>query len=133
MSNDTPKMVGPPGTVMTIEEPITSEAVMMPMVARSIALSSRSPKLSKSLKVQVHSHAAVAGVLDEPRKITRHRGEKVDEIAKSGLATSQDLGGLVALAHCAVDERLDAVKQAKLRIVLTAKPLEADERLEQQR
>ena len=98
---------------MTIEEPITSEAVMMPMVARSIALSSRSR------------------VLDEPREITRHRGEKVDEIAKSGLATSQDLGGLVALAHRAVDERLDAVKQAKLRIVLTAKPLEADERLEQ--
>ena len=34
------------------------------------------------------------------------------------------LGGLVAIAHRAGYERLDTVKQAKLRIVLTAEPLE---------
>ena len=38
------------------------------------------------------------------------------------MATSHHLGGLVALAHRAGYERLDTIKQAKLRIVLTANP-----------
>src|SRR4051795_842496 len=50
VSNGMPNTIGPPGTVITIEEPITSEAVITPTVTRLIVRSTRSPKLSRRLR-----------------------------------------------------------------------------------
>ena len=49
-SNETPSRCGPSAIVITMVEPTTSEAVMIPMVARSIALWRRSPKRSRRLR-----------------------------------------------------------------------------------
>ena len=78
-------------------------------------------------------HAAVPGVLDQPREIARHRCGKAIQFAERLLGAPHCLHRLIALSRGAVDERLDALDQTELRIVLAPEPLEGNERLEQER
>src|SRR6266567_1278305 len=74
----------------------------------------------------------MACILDQPGKVARHRGEQPEEIAQRRLAASPRVRRLIALRYGAVEKRLHAIDQAELRIVLAAKSLETDERLEQE-
>ena len=72
MSSDTPNTVGPPATVITIEEPITSDAVMMP-IGRPIDRAVEAiAEAVEALEIEIDPHAAVPRVLDQPREVARH-------------------------------------------------------------
>src|SRR5215510_1224393 len=133
VSRETPNKVGPLPTVMTIDEPMTSDAVMIPMVMRLMVLSRRSPKAIEPFEVKIDAHAATPRVLDQAREVTRHRREKTKRVRKSGLATAYRHARLIPLRECAVEEQLDTVDEPELWVKLTAEALQADQRLEHQR
>ena len=73
--------VGPAVTVITIDEPITSDAVMMPMVMRSIVCRGVAERV-ESLQVEIDPQPAATCVLQQPRQIARHRGDEADDVAE---------------------------------------------------
>ena len=87
----------------------------------------------ETLEVEIDPHAAVPGVFDQPREIARHRCDEAIQFAERLLGAPRCLHRLIALSHGAVDERLDALDQTELGVVLAPEPLESDERLEQER
>ena len=64
--------MGPPPTVITIEEPITSNAVMIPMVMRVDGSVEAITEAVQTLQIEVDPHAPAAGIFDETGKVTRH-------------------------------------------------------------
>ena len=78
-----PNTVGPACTVITIDEPITSDAVMMPIVARSSVRSSWRAERVEALQVEVDPGLAATRVAQQPREVARHAGHQVERAARA--------------------------------------------------
>lgn len=87
----------------------------------------------EALEVEIDPHSAVPRVFDQSREVARHRRDQAKEVAERHLGAPRRFRRLIALTHGAIEKRLNAFDQTELWVVLAAKPLEADERLEQER
>src|ERR1700737_2202957 len=115
-----------------MDEPTTSDAVMMPIVARFIALWTRSPNVSRRLRSRSTRMRPWRASLTKRARSRGHRGDQPQEVVERCLAPAQRVNRLIALRHGAVEKRLHPVDQTELRIVLAAESLKGDERLEEE-
>src|SRR5262249_23302205 len=91
------------------------------------------PEAIEALEVEVDPHAPVARILDQTGEVARHSGEKTKGVRQTRLAATQRHDGLIPFRESAVEEWPDTVDELKIGVILTAKPLKADQRLEHQR
>ena len=133
LSTGIPSTVGPPGTVITIAEPITSDAVMMPMVARSMRSVELLAEIVEPLQVEVDPGLAAPRLAQQPREVARNAAEHVDELVERAAPAPRDLVRLVALAQHAPQHRREVVDDVEVRVVLAPQAFHRDQRLEHQR
>src|SRR5262245_10011631 len=86
----------------------------------------------EALEVEIDPQATVPSVFDQSCEVARHRRDEAKVVAERHLRAPRRLYRLIALTHGAVEKRLNAFDQTEFRVVLTAQPLEADERFEEE-